>query len=1227
MKTNLVGGYVWMEGLKKINIQIKDGKIFDINKKLSYANRTINLNGKVILPGIIDSHVHFRDFLDSYKEDWQSGSKAAVTGGITTVLDMPNNNPPMLLLDDLKNKRKISSEKSLVNYGFYFGSSMDNIDAIQTVKNVAATKVFMNLSTGKMMIEDDYTLLEIWKNSRMVAVHAEGEMVKKAINLTKITGTCLYLCHISSKNEIDYIRNNSIAQRLRKAGKLFVEVTPHHLFLTQKDENNFVKMKPSLKTKEDQKALWQAIDEGIVDTIGTDHAPHTREEKTKDDSPFGVPGVETMLPLLLDAYNKKKISLNKIIDLICKNSVKIFGIKNKGEVKIGNDADLTIIDLNLIKKVNNQKLYTKCGWSPFVDKKLKGWPIMTIVNGNVVFDRGRIFDKVKGKEVKFIMKNKPNLSVEIAGITWQNPVTTASGTYGVDWPSSKNLNEKKLGALTCKTITLEPREGHKPPTMIKVEGGMLNAVGLKNSGVKDFIKNELPKLIHLRGERSSHLVGVNKVFLPLIISIAGKDSKEYIQLAKILDKEKKIDYLELNFSCPNVHTGMAIGTDPYEIKLVTQKIRQVTNKPIIVKLSPNVTDIKACAKAAEDGGADVVSLINTLMGMAINLDQRKPILTNNTGGLSGPAVKPVALRMVHQVYQAVKIPIIAMGGISNAQDALEFIVAGATAVSVGTANYLNPKITQEIVKGIEEYLHNNNIDDINKLRGTLELNTNIIVNHLRGVELLSPRRCVSEQVRLAMAGRGEERKNMTFLEMLRKKQRENNSMVCVGLDTSISKLPEGLAKNSQGVYQFNKAVIDATADLVCAYKPNFAFYEADETLDALKKTVEYAHKKGVPIIVDAKRGDIGNTNEAYAKAIFETFGFDASTVNGYMGHDCIEPFAKYKDKGVIVVVRSSNPGARDIQDIKDVNGKPVYMHMLEKVRDQWNTNGNLLMVAGATYPEELAEIRQAAPDMEFLVPGVGKQGGSVAEVVQNGMNSEGFGMIINSARGIIYASSGKDFAQASRIKTKQLRDEINKHKTAKLVLDLFSKEAIKFGNFTLKSGLKSPIYIDLRPLVSYPDLMEQIAKEMTNLVKNIKFDIMAGVPYTALPITVHMSRILNKPMIYARRETKSYGTGRKIEGVYKKGDRCIIIDDMITDGGSKFENIEPMKKAGMKVKDVVVVLDREQGGGKNLAKKGYKLTSLLKLTDVLEILKEYQKITDEKYQEVMEYLKKTQTSK
>lgn len=777
---------------------------------------------------------------------------------------------------------------------------------------------------------------------------------------------------------------------------------------------------------------------------------------------------------------------------------------------------------------------------------------------------------------------KPNLQVRIAGIRWKNPITVASGTYGVDWPMSKNLDEKKLGALTVKTITLEPREGHKPPTMTKTEAGMLNAVGLKNPGLDKFTQEELPQCA--------------KFGVPIIVSIAGKTEEEYVELAKALDKQKTINYIEVNVSCPNVKTGMAFGTDPYLLENLTRSICQVTTKPVIVKLSPNVTDIVSCALAAERGGASAISLINTLLGMVVNLETGKPILSNNMGGLSGPTVKPVALRMVWQVAQAVKIPIIGMGGVASAKDALEFIMAGATAVSVGTANYNNPKVTSEIIKGVEEYLINKNISDINELRGTLELNGNMPIS--KGCK-------------------------MNFINWLKDKQKENESLVCVGLDTSIDKLPQGLSKDNEGVWQFNKAIIDSTYDQVCAYKPNMAFYEADNTLEALKRTVEYAHKKGVPVIADAKRGDVGNTAEAYARAIFDNFGFDGVTVNAYMGYDCVQPFSAYKDKGVIVVTRSSNPGAKDLQDIKDQQGRPIYMNMLQKVLE-WNTNDNLLMVAGATYPEEMAQMRQAAPDITFLVPGIGKQGGDLASTVKNGIDENGLGMIINNARGIIYASSGADFAEAARAETIKMKNEINKHRKAKLILDMFEAEAVKFGNFTLKSGLKSPIYIDLRPLVSYPILMQKIAKELTKLIQSIKYDVLAGVPYTALPIAVHLSSQLNKPMIYARKETKDYGTARKIEGVFKEGDKCLIIDDMITDGASKFENITPIEKAGIKVKDVVVVLDREQGGDKKLKAKGYKLTSLFKLTEVLEILRDYGMITDEKYQEVIDYLKKTQ---
>jgi len=294
---------------------------------------------------------------------------------------------------------------------------------------------------------------------------------------------------------------------------------------------------------------------------------------------------------------------------------------------------------------------------------------------------------------------------------------------------------------------------------------------------------------------------------------------------------------------------------------------------------------------------------------------------------------------------------------------------------------------------------------------------------------------------------------MTFLEMLKKKQRENNTLVCVGLDTDEKKLPICFPKNKNGVpkkisiLDFNKAIIDATSDLVCAYKPNSAFYEAAEAYDILKKTVKYAHAKEIPVIDDAKRGDIGNTAEQYAISIFEKLHFDAVTIQAYMGFDSVYPFAKYKDKGVIIVVRSSNPGAKDFQDMivvspEDVknakddaellcllkNAEPLYKYNLRKVLEN-NTSGNLLAVAGATYPGELAEMRKIAPEMTFLVPAVGKQGGTIEDVMQVGMNSEGLGMIINFARDIIYASSTTSFAEKAREKCLELRGEINKYRS------------------------------------------------------------------------------------------------------------------------------------------------------------------------------------------------------
>jgi orotidine-5'-phosphate decarboxylase len=270
----------------------------------------------------------------------------------------------------------------------------------------------------------------------------------------------------------------------------------------------------------------------------------------------------------------------------------------------------------------------------------------------------------------------------------------------------------------------------------------------------------------------------------------------------------------------------------------------------------------------------------------------------------------------------------------------------------------------------------------------------------------------------------------TFIQALTEAWRRNDSLVCVGLDPEIERLPRHLAAGAAPIFQFNKAVIDATADLVCAYKPQFAHYAACEAEDQLERTIEYIHKThpGVPVILDSKRGDVGNTAERYAIEGFERYGADAVTVNPYLGSDSLEPYLRRADKGVIILCRTSNPGAVDLQDLL-VDGRPLYQVVAQLAAQRWNSRGNCLLVVGATYPRELAQVRALVGDMALLVPGVGAQGGDVAQVVQNGQTANGTGLIVSSSRGILYASQGEDFAGAARRATEKLRAEINASRT------------------------------------------------------------------------------------------------------------------------------------------------------------------------------------------------------
>ncbi len=299
-----------------------------------------------------------------------------------------------------------------------------------------------------------------------------------------------------------------------------------------------------------------------------------------------------------------------------------------------------------------------------------------------------------------------NTSVNLAGVVLKNPVMEASGTFGSGMEYGEFVDLNKLGAVVTKGVANVPWPGNPTPRIAEVHGGMLNAIGLQNPGIDVFCERDIPFL--------------KKYDTKIIVNVCGKTTEDYIEVVERLANEP-VDMLEINISCPNVKEGgIAFGQDPKAVEAITKEVKRYAKQPIIMKLSPNVTDITVMAKAAEAGGADVLSLINTLTGMKIDINRQTFAIANKTGGMSGPAVKPIAVRMVYQVANAVSLPIIGMGGIATAEDALEFILAGATAVSVGTANFYNPYATLDVVKGIEDYMRSKNVEDINSLIGIVK---------------------------------------------------------------------------------------------------------------------------------------------------------------------------------------------------------------------------------------------------------------------------------------------------------------------------------------------------------------------------------------------------------------------------------------------------------------------------------------------------------------------------
>lgn len=385
------------------DILIEDGVITKIDENIqAEGHEIVDAQSNYVLPGIIDVHTHMRDPGLTHKEDFTSGSRACARGGVTAFIDMPNTIPVTVTEKALMDKKDMMIGRSYVDYGFHFGGSKkDNSEEIKKVLDkVASTKIFLNMSTGDMLIEDEKVVENIFRESKIISVHAEEGMVEKAIEFCKKYDKELYLCHLSKASEIELLK-----QAKAEGVKVFGEVTPHHLFLNVEDVNAterskmLLRMKPELKEKSDNEALWKALADGTLDSVGTDHAPHLIEEKLAKLT-YGVPSVENSLEMMLNGVKENRITFERLIEVMCKNPAKIFKIKNKGDIAVGYDGDLVFIDINDNSPIKDDKVITKANWTPYENCNRGGRVLTTILRGEIVYNKGN-FNGIHGREVKY----------------------------------------------------------------------------------------------------------------------------------------------------------------------------------------------------------------------------------------------------------------------------------------------------------------------------------------------------------------------------------------------------------------------------------------------------------------------------------------------------------------------------------------------------------------------------------------------------------------------------------------------------------------------------------------------------------------------------------------------------------------------------------------------------------------------------------------------------------
>ncbi len=443
----------------------------------------------------------------------------------------------------------------------------------------------------------------------------------------------------------------------------------------------------------------------------------------------------------------------------------------------------------------------------------------------------------------------------------------------------------------------------------------------------------------------------------------------------------------------------------------------------------------------------------------------------------------------------------------------------------------------------------------------------------------------------------------TFRERLDAAMTRTGSLLCLGLDPETP-----LGTDPAALVEDNTRLVQATEGLVCAYKLNLAFYlqHGPAGVAALEETLRRLPEDAVTIL-DVKWADIGNTSAAYARAAYERWDVDAITANPYVGQDALVPFLQDPARGVFILCRTSNPGAPAVQSLP-IDGEPLYLRVARDVQ-AWGVGGNVALVVGATAPDELRAVRAAVPDALILAPGVGPQGGDLAAALQAGLDADGRGLLLPVSRAIARAADPRRAAQdlnaavdAQRSSRAETAATAQPSALADLAVRLADAGCLRFGQFKLQSGRTSPFYFDLRLLVSEPTLLRDVGAAYGEVMRGLTFDRIAAIPYAAMPIGTAVALHLNRPMVYPRKEVKSYGTGRAIEGRFEPGERAVVVDDVITSGASKLEAIQTLETAELTVRDIVVLIDREEGGREPLETRGYRVHAVLTLTTVLDAL-------------------------